>query len=109
MHPRKVSRAAITLAPSHRAVHTAGMRDYQIDYRMWGFVSGVMFFGIEIVWLATEGFDGFRFLKDSFILAGGCGLLGWIVQAVTVVCGVRLKGPPRPDQAVDYDDAPPSS
>ena len=85
------------------------MRQYTTNYRLWGLVSGCLFAPIVIVWLLTEPVGRIdRFGSDLLTLAIACAVVGWVLHAVAVVCGVRLSGSADPTQAADYHDAPPT-
>jgi hypothetical protein len=92
------------------------MRKYPTDYWLWGLVSGGMFALILGVWIFAENLlrDRLdRIMSETLILAGACAIIGWIVHALAVICGVRLSGRPDPEQASDYRDdlttAPPTA
>jgi hypothetical protein len=85
------------------------MRKYPTDYWLWGFVSGGMFVFILGGWIFTENLlrDRFdRIMSETLILAGACAIIGWIIHALAVMCGVRLSNRPDPEQASDYCDDP---
>jgi len=88
------------------------MREYPTDYWLWGLISGGMFAFILGVWIFAENLlrDSFdRIVSDSLMLAGACGVVGWIIHALAVMCGVRLSKRPDPEQASDYRDDPPAT
>ena len=84
------------------------MRRYQTDYRLWGLISGCLFAPVVFVWLVFEGIKATLRLVFLDVLAVviAFAVAGWVLQAVAVVCGVRLSGRTDPPDAPDYDDKP---
>lgn len=84
------------------------MRRYPTDHRLWGLISGCLFAPVATVWLLTDGVGRIGWvLQDAMYLAIGCAVVGWVLHAIAVVCGVRLTGGADPAQTADYDDAQP--
>jgi hypothetical protein len=85
------------------------MRPDPTDYKLWGLIFGGLFSPVTAVSIFTEGVGRLdRFVEDRWVLATVFVVVAWILHADAVVCGVRLSGNPAPEQAADYDDAPPS-
>jgi hypothetical protein len=101
------------------------MRKYPTDYRLWAILTGVIFGGMWIAVLvhspdlpnklAREFGQGTRkafatagdLASVGLVYLGIAALVGWVIQAVAVVCGFRRTRRPDPPQAADYDDKPP--
>jgi hypothetical protein len=78
------------------------MRQYATDYRLWGLISGCLFAPIAIAWHLTDDVDRLdRFRSDLMKLAIVCGVVGWAIHALAVVCGVRPSGSADVAQAAD--------
>jgi hypothetical protein len=105
------------------------MRQYRTDYRLWAVASVPFFVALRFFNPTGEAGDTslwFHLRKSasgdhhnagglvvgivaqSLILAVPASGAGWLAHAVAVLCGVRLSRASPPDQADDYDDAPPS-
>lgn len=85
------------------------MRKYANDNRLWAVISGGLFFPIAGVWLVQEWPSGRaiqRFAEDGIIYAICCIVVGWVLHAVAVMCGVRLSRNAAEAEAADYDDSP---
>ena len=89
--PRSAAWAHATpLAPARPAGHTRGMWQYPPDYRLWGLVSGCLFVPALAAWLAWGPFGGPReSVEEVAVLGLACAAVGWSLQSVAVVCGVR--------------------
>ena len=84
------------------------MRDYPTDYRLWALISGCLFSPLAAISLVVDGVGRIdEFVPHLFGLGIGCGLIGWLLHAAAVMCGVRMTGSADPGQAKDYDDNPP--
>lgn len=82
------------------------MRKYRTDDRLWGLISGSILLTIAVAWANLEGFRTVTFLDLAAVLIA-CALLGWVFQALAVMCGVRLSGSIESLEALDYyDDSP---
>jgi hypothetical protein len=84
------------------------MRKYPTDYRLWGVLSGCLFSLVVTGQLLTERVGHInRLVSDLLCDAVVCGVVGWVLHAILVVCGVRLNRPTDPGPMADYDDGPP--
>jgi hypothetical protein len=106
----EVARARISIALPFWTDHTAMMRQYATDYRIWAIVTGLVFIIILMVYLLTENIplkqNSSRVVMDLMLLAAVSGIIGWVVQASAVVLGFRIVVRPDRQQEADYDDWP---
>ena len=105
------------------------MRKYPTDYRLWALTTGAVLAAIVTaaqydgphrrVWGQVFGSGPsppfrvlWRAIEDAMLhavcLLIPAAAVGWAMQAVAVLWGVRLSAKPNPEQAPDYDDQPPS-
>jgi len=100
------------------------MRKHRTDYRLWALLTVGVWGGLLAVdyWATGHVFGGqlVQLIPNrpgGILVIDVCNVLcmvvpaagvGWLAQALAVVCGVRLSDRPAPAQAADYDDAPPS-
>ena len=100
--------------------HANEMRSYQTDYRLWAVIATMLFVALGFVnvlgsgtksesslWayfgLLAEGGNNTRFLLvaivvQSLCLAAPAIAVGWLIQAVAVLCGARLTRYVAPDE-----------
>ena len=64
------------------------MRKYRTDVRLWILISGLPLVLIAAAWAVLEGFKSVTFL-DLMAVVIACALLGWVFQAILVMCVVR--------------------
>ena len=66
------------------------MREYPTNYYLWAVITAMIFGTAGLALLIERVHRGsLRGLENDLILAGlGSAALGWVVQAVGVVCGV---------------------
>jgi hypothetical protein len=101
------------------------MRKHRTDYRLWAIAGWATFAALWLAataWVLSPTFwsstarilgSGDAAALDRVILlavfalcfAAASAPIGWVVQAVAVLCGLSLSRP-RPEQAPDYDDTP---
>ena len=85
------------------------MRKYPPDYRLCSLIFVCLFLPIAAAWIAWEPVKSAdQAVWELLCLAVTCAVVGRLLQAIAAVCGVRLSDRAAPDQAADYDDAPPS-
>lgn len=87
------------------------MKKYSTDFRLWGLIFGGFFValvgGILIVdGLPSVGMPLARFLVDVCSASVACAVIAWVIQAIAVVCGLRLTLRTLDQQLLDYDDTP---
>lgn len=84
----------MVLATSFADVIMTWMKRYPTDYLLWTFISVTLWVTIVVVNLVLVQRIGRidRFLYDIAFEALVCAVVGWIVQALAVICGIRLSG-----------------
>src|SRR5262245_9894353 len=98
------------------------MQRHRTDYWLWGLLSvgmRVAFVAVDY-WVGDHIFGGrlARLLPDrpagtltidvcnALCMVVPAAAVGWLVQALAVLCGVRLTDRAAPPQTTDYDDPP---
>jgi len=88
----------------------------ETDFRLWLIFSGGLAGSLAAVALIASVSSGGLELRDIprvlpglLVLVIPCAVVGWFAQLIVTSFGFRLSGRPRPDQAADYDDKPPTA
>ncbi len=112
------------LALTCPAGHTAGMRKYPADYRLLALAASVINVGIWIAVVVGSPNLPNKFMSElgkgteraviaileliviGLAYLGIAAIVGWVIQAVAVVCGFRSRRRSDHTEMSDYDDLP---
>ena len=79
------------------------MTKYQTDPRLWGLASVGLFLSVAAIWAIFEGFRSITF-PDLVAMVATCTVVGWVIHAFFVMCGISLSDSTQCSESSDYDE-----